>query len=179
MMNTRHWLSTNRLDLQPAEPRHAALTWPYLADVAMWEFFPAMRPPTLEALRLRYERWSRDVPYFGAPERWENWICMQRSDGAAVGEAQATYAGSSVYIAYAIFIPFQRKGYAKEAMAQVVHHARDVHGARLAIAEMAVANRASIALAESLGFARVTKRRDSDPGHGYRGDEFVYQLPLS
>jgi [ribosomal protein S5]-alanine N-acetyltransferase len=178
-VNKRHSLSTKRLDLQPAEPRHAELTWPYLADDRMWEFFPSLRPPTLEALRQRYERWSRDMPYLGAPERWENWICVRRQDGTVTGEAQATYAGSTVYVAYGIFVPFQRRGFAAEAIREVLRHARDIHGARLAKAEMAAANRASVALAEALGFARVTTRRDSDPGHGYRGDEFVYQLPLS
>jgi RimJ/RimL family protein N-acetyltransferase len=178
-MTRRHSLSTKRLDLQPAGLQHADLTWPYLADERMWEFFPALRPPTIEALRQRYERWSHQIPYVGAPERWENWICLQRHDGRAVGEVQATYAGSTVYVAYGIFIPFQQRGFAKEAIREVLCHARDMHGARIAKAEMAAANRASVALAESLGFARVATRRDSDPGHGYRGDEFVYQLPLS
>lgn len=162
----------------PVEPTHAERTWPYLNDERMWHFFPALRPPTIEALRQRYERWSHEMPYLEAPERWENWICVQRSDGVAVGEAQATYAGTTLYIAYGIFVPFRRRGFARESMLEVLRHARDVHGSRNAIAEMAAENRASIAVAKALGFERVSVRENADAGHGYYGDEYVFRLAL-
>jgi ribosomal-protein-alanine N-acetyltransferase len=177
-MNTRHALATARLDLVPAVEEHAELTWPLLNEERMWEFFPLLRPPTKEALRHRYQRWSYEMPYPGAPERWENWICMRRTDDAPIGEAQATYTDTTVYIAYAIFVPFQRKGFAHEAMCEILDHAGDVHRCRTAIAEMAAGNRASVALAEALGFKRVVVRRNVEPGHGYRGDEYVYQREL-
>lgn len=175
-MNARHALTTERLDLAPATPAFADLTWPFLNDESMWHFFPALRPPTIEALRDRYERWSHDAPYLGAIERWENWICF-RKDGAAVGEAQATFAGTNVYIAYGIFSPFRRNGFAREAMRAVLTHAAELHGARRAIAEMAVGNAASIAVAESLGFERVT-RHARDDALGYEGESYVYRLML-
>lgn len=177
-MNERHTLSTKRLELVPAEPALAELTWRHLDDERMWEFFPALRPPTIEALRQRYERWMYEVPYLGAIERWENWISLRRDDGCAVGEAQATYAGTNVYIAYGIFPPFRRCGFAREAMQSVLEHAHGAHGASRAIAEMAARNVASAGVARSLGFTQVAARRDLEPGLGYRGETYVYRRSL-
>jgi RimJ/RimL family protein N-acetyltransferase len=175
----RHAIASARLDLVPAQPDHAELTWPHLNDERMWEFFPALRPPTIEALRGRYERWSREVPYLSAVERWENWICMRREDEAAAGEAQATYAGATVYVAYGVFVPFRKKGYAREAIAAVLEHARTAHGATRAIAEMASGNAASIGVARSLGFEHITSRPHDDHGLGYAGPTYVYRLMLA
>jgi RimJ/RimL family protein N-acetyltransferase len=178
-MSERHALSTPRLRMLPVVPEHAELTWPYLRDERMWEFFPALRPPTIEALRRRYERWSNEMPYLDAPERWENWLCLQHGDARAVGEAQATYAGTTVYIAYSVFPPFRRHGFAREAMSEVLRHAHESHGSRNAICEMAAANDASIAVAEALGFERVKTREQTESGLGYTGKEYVYRRILS
>lgn len=174
----RHAISSARLDLVPAQPDHAELTWPHLDNERMWEFFPALRPPTIEALRGRYERWSYEVPYVGAVERWENWICMRRDGDVAVGEAQATYAGATVYVAYGVFLPFRKQGYAREAIESVLKHARSSHGAMRAIAEMASGNTASIGVANSLGFKHITSRPHDDHGLGYSGPTCVYRLML-
>jgi RimJ/RimL family protein N-acetyltransferase len=175
----RHALQTPRLDLVPSVASHAEMTWRHLDDDRMWEYFPALRPPTLEALRRRYERWSYEMPYLGAIERWENWICILRENGDAVGEAQGTYAGTTLYIAYGVFPPFRRKGFAREAMLAVLDHARGAHGTRRAIAEMAAGNAASVAVAESLGFERIAERPRAEHGLGYDGPEYVYRLLLA
>lgn len=177
-MTERHALATARLDLVPTQPAHADLTWAQLDDERMWEFFPALRPPTIEALRERYERWSYEMPYLGALERWENWICVRRSDAGVVGQAQATYTDTTIYIAYGVFPEFRHSGFAREATSGVLDHARDVHGSHIAIAEMAAQNRASVAVAEALGFERVAVRRNAGSIHGYDGDEYVYRRPL-
>ncbi len=177
-MSERHSLSTARLEMLPVSPAHAELTWPYLRNEEMWEFFPALRPPTIEALRQRYERWSHEMPYLGAPERWENWICARRNDGSAVGEAQATYAGTTLYIAYSVFPPFRRRGFARESMREVLRHAKEMHRSQIAICEMAAENSGSIAVAEALGFERVNVREQMDSGLGYEGKEYVYRLAL-
>ncbi|MGH7737572.1 MAG: GNAT family N-acetyltransferase [Candidatus Tyrphobacter sp.] len=173
----RHSLRSERLVLVPAAPEHAKTTWPFIDDERMWEFFPALRPPTLEALRQRYERWTHEMPYLGALERWENWVCIE-PDGGPVGEAQATYAGTIVYVAYAVFLPFRHHGYAREALAAVLDHARSAHGSQRAVAEIATKNEASIGVAESLGFERIRRRTDDDRGLGYSGDSYVYRLML-
>jgi RimJ/RimL family protein N-acetyltransferase len=175
---TRHALATARLDLLPSEPKHADATWPYLKDERMWEFFPALRPPTIEALRQRYERWSHEMPYLGAVERWENWICVRREDDAAIGEAQLTYAGTTAYVAYGIFVPFRRHGFAREAIREALSHAASAHGASRAIAEMATRNVASVGVAEALGFQRIRERRGVEAGLGYDGAQYVYRLDL-
>jgi RimJ/RimL family protein N-acetyltransferase len=177
-MNERHALRGERLDLVPATPDHAEITWPYLQQESMWEFFPALRPPTIDALRARYERWTSETPYVGAVERWENWICTEREAQTAIGEAQATYAGTNVYVAYGIFPPFRGRGYAREAVTTMIEHARAVHGARRAIAEIAAANSASLRVAQSLGFDRVTTQLRDD-GLGYAGRMHVYRRLLA
>ncbi len=141
----------------------------------MWTFFPKLRPKSFDELRALYARWEN--PHHAKSELRENWACRDRRSGHLVGTMQATTFPSRAisYIAYGIFVAYQRRGYAREAVAAVLHHLdQNLHSRRI-FAEMDVKNEASFRLVESLGFKRVKKRHAVDTERG-DSDEYVYEL---
>lgn len=169
-------LSTERLILEPVRAAHADETWARQNDDRMWTFFPELRPRSLEHLRTIYERREHGAP--NDAEIWLNYVCRRRVDGEITGEVQATiFARAEVaYVAYAVFPEFQRKGFAREAVAALIEHVRGEYRIAHFFAEMDTRNEASYRLAESLGFVRVETHGDVQHGHGIIADEYVYEL---
>lgn len=83
-------------------------------------------------------------------------MLFQRSDSAPVGTFEATVReNGEADLAYAIFPRFWRQGFAREAGSAVIEHLRTEHAVQHFGADIDTRNLASIALVESLGFARV------------------------
>lgn len=177
-MNWRHSIHTSRLRLEPTVEAHADLVYAALDDDAMWQFFPAFRPRSLEALRERYRRFAAGYPDSDRKQCWENWTVFLRVDAQPVGAMQATieFAQNAARIAYAIHREHWRQGYAAEAARAVIEHLQTEHNVLAVFAEMNTANDASVGLIESLGFRRVERRIQVDSGNGLLGDEFLYEL---
>lgn len=161
-------LHTARLTLEPVRPEHAQEVWPQLDDDRMWQYFPALRPATVDDLRRLYEKWQRGSP--SDEQVWCNWLCRERSAGVLAASLQATVFPSTKvsYIAYAVYPQHQRKGYAREAAQAVMTYVEKAYGVDRFFAEMDMRNEPSYRLAESLGFVRVETRESEN--------EYVYEL---
>ncbi|MDQ6823400.1 MAG: GNAT family N-acetyltransferase [Candidatus Eremiobacteraeota bacterium] len=179
-MGGRHQLSTPRLVLEPVTPEHADEAWPHLDDARMWEFFPHLRPGSLQDLRRLYERWAAGYQESDGAQVWENWLCRRRDNGRLAGGAQSTLLPLSrtAYLAYGIYVEQQRRGFAQEAMTAVIAHSREAHQIQTFFVEVHVRNVASFRLAEALGFERIESPRVADQGDEPNGDEFLYRLVL-
>ena len=93
-----------------------------------------------------------------------------------MGTVEATLrADDTALLAYMIFTPFQRRGYAREGCARVLQHLVRDYGVRLVIAEIDTRNQPSIALVESLGFIRTATRHAADFFKGASSDEYRYE----
>jgi RimJ/RimL family protein N-acetyltransferase len=168
-------LYTERLIVEPIRAAHADEVWPLLDDDRMWTYYPALRPSTVDQLRLQYERWERGSP--ASHEIWLNWLCRMREGGAPVGTMQATIRKPDIaYIAYAIFPAHQQKGYATEAVREIIAHARHTYGSKRIQAETDTRNTPSYRLMESLGFKRIEKHKAPDLGQGLAAEEYLYEL---
>lgn len=89
-------------------------------------------------MRTRYERW--ESPDAGVP----------------AGEVWATVVPPDIaYVAYMTLVPYQRRGYAQEAMRALNAHLGARCGLQRLYAEISPANEASGALIGSLGFRAV------------------------
>jgi ribosomal-protein-alanine N-acetyltransferase len=169
-------LFTERLVLESVRAAHADETWPRQDDDRMWTYFPELRPHSLEHLRTIYERREHGSP--DDSQIWLNYVCRERETGKIAGEVQTTiFTGACVaYVAYAIFPEFQRKGYAREAVAALIEHVRRDYDIAQFFAEMDTRNEASYRLAESLGFVRVETHESVEHGRGLVADEYLYEL---
>ena len=156
-----HALQTPRLRLTPAAPELADTAFAPLRDERLWQFFPHMRPATVDALRERFARWQRG-PDDSSPGHlfWENWIGFSEDD-AVVGLFQATVLlDATALVAYSVVPAFWRQGFAREAVTAVIAHLRDVHQVKNVCADIERDNLVSRAFIESLGFEHVSSGED-------------------
>ena len=179
-------LETERLVLEPLLPEHAPLLLEGLADERLYRFIPTDAPESAEALETRYRKLSSRRSPDGS-EVWLNFAMRLREgttpeDGAV---PQTTYVGTleatvvpdrSAYVAYTVFVPFWRQGYAREGCAHMLRHLLEDYRVRVVVAEMDTRNAVSVSLAEALGFERVGTTLGADHFKGSVSDEHRYEL---
>jgi len=179
-------LETERLLLEPLLPEHAPLLLEGLADQRLYRFIPTDAPESAEALETHYRKLSSRRSPDGS-EIWLNFAMRLREgttpeDGAV---PQATYVGAleatvfpdwSAYVAYTVFVPFWRQGYAREGCARMLRHLLEDYKVRVIVAEMDTRNAASVSLLEALGFERVRTTLGADHFKGSVSDEHRYEL---
>jgi ribosomal-protein-alanine N-acetyltransferase len=174
-------LETERLLLEPLLPEHATHLFEGLADERHYRFIPTDAPESVEALETRYRKLSSRRSPDGS-EAWLNVAMRLREEGARpkatyVGTLEATvFPDRSAYLAYTVFVPFWRRGYAREGCARMLGHLVEDHEVRVVAAEIDTRNAASIALAESLGFERVGTTSGADHFKGSVSAEHRYEL---
>jgi RimJ/RimL family protein N-acetyltransferase len=168
---------TARLAFEPLAPSHAAELAPLLGDPALWRFIPREPPGAADVAR-RFavvsvvERPNRD--------RWLNWVLRRHGDASAIGLVETTVAPDHrAYLAYFVFVPFQRQGYAREACAAALAHLRDACGVTRVAAEVDTRNDASQRLLARLGFACDGTRHAADPIAGMPAFDYRYALELT
>ena len=169
-------LETRRLLLEPLTVAHAAELYGRLLDRQLYDFVPQDPPANRRALEDRYRRLSaRRSPDGG--EAWLNWAVRERATGGYVGTLEATVYGdrTAAAIAYAVFAPYRRRGFAAEGCERVLAHLFGDYGVSAVVAEIDTRNAASMALVESLGFWRVSLRRNADHFKGASSDEYGYE----
>ena len=112
-------LDTARLLLVPLTMVDADEMAVVLGNPRMHEFTGG-RPLPADELRERYVRLAVGRSADGT-ERWCNWIVRSRPGGEAVGCIQATIPaqGGSGHLAWEIGVPWQGRGFASEAAAEV------------------------------------------------------------
>jgi [ribosomal protein S5]-alanine N-acetyltransferase len=174
-------LETERLLLEPILPGHAPLLVKDLADEHLYRFIPTDASESAETLETRYRKLASRRSPDGA-QVWLNFAMRLREDGTLpetsyVGMLEATvFPNRSAYIAYTVFVPFWRQGYAREGCARMLRHLLEDYRVRVVVAEMDTRNAASVALVESLGFERVGTTLGADHFKGSVSDEHRYEL---
>jgi RimJ/RimL family protein N-acetyltransferase len=171
-------LETSRLFLEPILPAHAPMLYESLRDEKLYQFIPQDPPAPLQALTDRYDSLSARRSPDGR-EAWLNWAVRERGSGDYVGTLEATVHDRKATVAYMVFVPYQRRGYAAEACARLLEHLVDDYRVGVVAAEIDTRNAASIALVESLGFERVGFQKDADHFKGSTSDEYRYEITES
>jgi RimJ/RimL family protein N-acetyltransferase len=172
-------LETPRLLLEPLGAHHAAALYEPLQAPELYTFIPQEPPPSLDALTARYTVLSgRRSP--NGQEDWLNWALRERTTDAYIGVVQATVqADGAALLAYMIFPPFWRQGYARESCACVLAHLFGRYHVSRVAAEIDTRNAASIHLIESLGFIQSATTPGADFFKGAVSDECRYERRTS
>jgi [ribosomal protein S5]-alanine N-acetyltransferase len=169
-------LSTTRIRLEPLVATHAATMFDGLADPVNYLYIPQEPPANLGELTAKYRKLeSRRSP--DGTEAWLNWALIGL-DGKAHGYVQATIHLNSkeAWIAYFVFSPSQRLGYAGEALSGLLPALRGAYGIVKFNAEIDTRNVASIRLVKSLGFVLSRHVKNADEFKGAISDEYHYSL---
>lgn len=166
-------LETKRLSLEPIRESHAAEIWALWQAPELYLFIP-QNPPTLEALQERYRFWEAGISPDGK-ELWLNWMARERSTGAVVGHFQAGVPESKeASLGYTIALPFQRQGFASEAIVALCECLDRNYAVPTVRAWIDTRNHASIALIKKLGFRFEKKIFNADEFKGQVSHEYVY-----
>jgi [ribosomal protein S5]-alanine N-acetyltransferase len=172
-------LETPLLLLEPILPAHAPVLYELMQEERFHRFIPQDPPPSLEALTDRYDFLSARRSPDGR-EAWLNWAVREKHSGGYVGTLEATVEVDPLaFIAYMVFGPYQRRGFAAEACGRLLEHLFDGYRAGVVAAEIDTRNAASIALVESLGFERAGFQKDADHFKGSTSDEYRYEIKES
>ena len=168
-------LKTARLVIERQQARHADLVYEDQLHSALYTYIP-QEPMTLEALRDRYRFLEAGVSPDG-DEYWLNWIGFCERSGRPVATFQATIPASGYgAIAYSVFPPFWKQGYATELSQSMLTHIFEHYEPTALSAEIDTRNSASIRLVEKLGFTRTGFTADADFFKGKSSDEYRYTL---
>ncbi|MBW4572683.1 MAG: GNAT family N-acetyltransferase [Tolypothrix carrinoi HA7290-LM1] len=168
-------LETSRLLLEPLLASHAANIYEQLLDERLYQFIPQEPPTSLQVVETRYRALSSRLSPDGK-EAWLNWVVRLRTQNTYVGTLEATvHTNRTATIAYMIFPPFWRQGYAKEGCERILNHLFKYYGVSVVAAEIDTRNIASIGLIESLGFQRVSVQSNADFFKGAVSDEYRYE----
>ena len=171
-------IQSARLCLEPLIAAHADVLHAPLSDAALYAFLPGDPPKSVEALRERYERLERRRSLDGS-ELWLNWA-VRKTGGDYVGLVEATVrADASAHVAYFVFSPFQRQGFAAETVEAVLINLQRDLGLRQARALLDTRNDASWRLLERLGFRRERLIKAVDYFKGAPSDEYEYVCELA
>jgi ribosomal-protein-alanine N-acetyltransferase len=169
-------LETRRLFLEPLTTAHAEVLYEPLLDSRLYTFIPQDPPASRQALGDRYRKLSTRRSPDGS-EAWLNWAMRERETGRYTGTLEASVeADGTAFIAYTVFVPYQRRGFAAEGCGRLLAHLFDDYGVSVVVAEIDTRNSGSIALVASLGFVRVSSQKDADHFKGASSDEYRYEL---
>jgi RimJ/RimL family protein N-acetyltransferase len=153
-------ISTARLDLLPLRVEHAAEMAAVEADPGLFTFTGGS-PPTVEALRARYERLVAGSSDPGVS--WCNWVIRLRESGVLAGTVQATIAtgDATAEVAWVVGTPWQGQGTATEAARALVDWLGQ-QSVRVIIAHIHPLHRASAAVAAAAGLAPTGESQDGE-----------------
>ncbi|NGY66457.1 GNAT family N-acetyltransferase [Lentzea sp. NEAU-D13] len=151
-------ISTNRLDLLPLRPEHAAEMAEVLSDPALHAFIGGA-PLEPQALRARYERLTAGSP--DPAQHWLNWVIHLRGENRLVGTVQATIADEVAEISWVVGTPWQGRGIAGEAARGLVSWlgTQPVH---TVVAHIHPEHHASAAVAASAGLTATDELHDGE-----------------
>jgi ribosomal-protein-alanine N-acetyltransferase len=169
-------LTTERLACEPLAAGHAPLLFAELRNANLYRYIPQDPPADVEALAARYARLAAEPHSPDGSELWLNWVVRERG-GAYTGTLEASVTpGQEATIAYFVFEPYQRMGYAKEGVGALLEYLFEQHGVSVIIAEIDTRNAASIGLVKSLGFECVAHTVDADFFKGQASDEYRFEI---
>ena len=140
--------------LEPLVAAHAEEMFETLSSPAIYDYMPGAPPPSVAALRKRYERLEMRRSGDGT-QLWLNWIVRILS-GRCVGFVQATiHPGTTADFAFAFAPEYWGRGIAFEACRMALGELAGQFGVGTFFATVDPRNRRSTRLLERLGFSNV------------------------
>lgn len=169
-------IRTDRLVLEPIKVTHANEMVTVLSDLQLYDFIP-QDPPDLGKLEKTYEVWARRISP-DKTELWLNWAARWKDSDKLIGHFQVGYKPDEASIAYTVGLNFQRRGFALEALQEIIRFLKESLRCKTIKAWIDTRNKPSIELVKKLGMSQVNFIPKADHFKGADSDEFVFELVL-
>jgi RimJ/RimL family protein N-acetyltransferase len=144
-------LESARLVLEVRKEHHAFELYDYFCERDLYTFTRREVPVSAEWLAKGFKDLEKLVSPDGK-ELWMGWVGKDRVTKKSVGIFEMSLIGDECYIAYTIFKENWGQGYAVEGTEALVGYMTSVFKPKRFIIEMDTRNRASMKVAEKLGF---------------------------
>ena len=167
-------IETPRLLICPLMGSHADAAFGPLQNDAIYEWISMNKPRTPESLRENWTRLESRLSTDGT-EAWPVWAIIRRSDGAMVGEVDASVDDTHVCtnFGYYFFPEFWGQGFGSEAVKAASDHLLR-QGIHRLVATVTVGNHASAQVLKKSGFAFTRVIPDNDTIRGVLLDDEEY-----
>ncbi|MGF1587638.1 MAG: GNAT family N-acetyltransferase [Pleurocapsa sp.] len=176
LVNAEAILETERLQLEPLQPKHAIALFSVIQAKRIYQYIPQDPPTSLKALEQRYQKLATRLSPDGH-EAWLNWAIYHKQQQVYIGQVEATVLANRVcQIAYLFSPRFWGNGYATESCRQIIIELRQNYRISEVVAEVDTRNLASIQLLQRLGFIRLETRKNADFFKGSSSHEYIYRL---
>lgn len=170
-------LRTDRLVLEPVTAWHGESLFAFLKEPLLYTYIPREPPLAASHVARRFEQLETRRSPDGS-ELWLNWAVRIAANGYA-GLVEATVrADETALVAWTVFLPHQRQGIGREAVAAMLAHLAAT-GVHEAAALIDTRNAASIRLAEALGFKRVATHAAREKLRGRIVEDHDYRKALA
>ena len=146
MASTVKEIRTLRLDLRGIDLSDTQKIVEWRSEPDVFKYFKAPHKITAE----EHIAWFNNY-YLNNPLRWD-WMCIERSTGNRIGVFGLAKSADNTEVNYLLAPEAQHKGYAAEAVRAIIDYAISELHSRAIIAEIHIANQASISFASCLGF---------------------------
>lgn len=170
-------IESKRLIIDFLKPDHAHSLFEPFSDHGLYNYISWEVPDSVEKLREKFER----ICTGHSPDKtqiWLNWVAYTKVNGDYSGFYEATIVGAEAMLAYYTFKPHQKKGLAKEGISAVMQYLIQNYSIKKFVVEIDTRNRASIKLAESLGFKWVKTIDNACELKGKQSHEFRFELSV-
>ena len=168
-------LETERLYLRPIGLEDKEALFAYRSDV-MANQYQGWIPKTMDDVEAFINQLSSEA---NVPDTWHQLAIVEKESGKMIGDVGLHFLGPEnwqVEIGYTLSLPFQKKGYATEALRKVIDFLLNDLKKHRIIASIDPANVDSIRLVERLGFRKEAHFIESIYQNGGWADDVVYAL---
>lgn len=175
-MGTLIQLETERLMLRQIEKSDAEAVFSYRSD-ALVNRYQGWIPTSLSEVNyfINYKV-SREI---NLPGTWVQFVLVKKDTGELIGDIGVHFLSADTFqveMGCTLNQLFHGKGYASEALKQVIHYLFNQLNKRRIIASIDPRNESSIRLYEKLGFRKEAHFRESILLNGEWVDDLVYAL---
>lgn len=167
---------SERLLFELRKPEHAPELFELFCDKDLYEFICRDIPPSVEWLAEGFNR-KEDCASPDGKEIWFGWVTKNKKTGDYVGlfEASIIKETKEVYLAYTVFKKYWRQGFCVEAINAIIEHTKKHFSVTRFVIEMDTRNRASVKVAEKLGFDFVKVKNNACFLKNLVSHEFQFQ----
>lgn len=168
-------IESTRLLLEIRKESHAAELYELFCEKDLYHYIKRDVPVSKEWLASGFKELERLTSPDGK-ELWLGWVARDRISSKTIGVFELTVVGGEAFIAYTIFKKYWGKGFAIEgAQAMMTYAASQDFSPKRFVIEMDTRNRASVKVAEKLGFDFVKVINNATFIKNFVSHEFQFQ----
>lgn len=168
---------SERLLLEVRKEHHAAEVFELFSEPELYTYIMRVPPPSVEWLADGFKRLERLLSLDGK-EIMLGWIAKEKSTRLPIGGFEITIIKNIAFIAYTVFKPYWRRGFAVEGSQAMMNYILETYPVKRFVIEMDTRNRASVKVAEKLDFEFIKVKDNACFLKGLVSHEFLFQKEI-